>query len=140
VALITAVAVVAVVLGLVLTRSGGGGGTPSSGEVFLQAADTTGPDPFTQSSVTGSSAAPKTPSPTGPTPSANVTRAVDGAAPGLYGGIRNTASCHAEKQIRALQAGPSKNRAFASVLGVRLSDVPAYLRSLTPVQLRWTPG
>ncbi|MCW7940902.1 hypothetical protein AAW14_02170 [Streptomyces hygroscopicus] len=128
-------AVAAVVLGLVFTRSGGGG-SPTSGEVFLQAADTTGPDPFTQSSATESSAAPSTPSPAGPAQSANVTRAVDGSAPGLYGGTRDVASCDTEKQIRALRADPAKNTAFASVLGVRPSDVPAYLRSLTPVRLR----
>src|SRR5262249_14929900 len=102
VALITVLAVAAVALGLVFTRSGGGGGSLSGGEVFLQAADKTGPDPFTESSATDSSAAPQTPSPAGPTQSANVTRAVDGAAPGLYGGTRNVASCDTEKQIRAL--------------------------------------
>ncbi|MER6130144.1 DUF6777 domain-containing protein, partial [Streptomyces sp. NPDC001795] len=136
VALITALAVAGVALGLVLTRSGGGGGTPARGEVFLQAADKTGPDPFTESSATNSSAAPETPTPAGPTQSANVTRAVDGAAPGLYGGTRNSASCDTDKQIRALQADPAKNDAFASVLGIRPSAVPAYLRSLTPLRLR----
>ncbi len=128
-------AVAAVVLGLVFTRSGGGGSS-SGGEVFLQAADRTGPDPFTESSATDSSAAPSTPSPGGPTQAANVTRAVDGSAPGLYGGTRSVAACDTEKQIRALQAAPAKNTAFASVLGIKPSEVPAYLRSLTPLRLR----
>jgi hypothetical protein len=41
-----------------------------------------------------------------------------------------------EKQITVLEADPSKNQAFASVLDLEPSGVPAYLRSLTPVQLR----
>jgi hypothetical protein len=61
---------------------------------------------------------------------------VDGSAPGLYGGTRNVASCDVEKQISALQEDPAKNKAFASVQGIEPSGVPAYLRSLTPVQLR----
>ncbi|WP_063799118.1 DUF6777 domain-containing protein, partial [Streptomyces ossamyceticus] len=63
-------------------------------------------------------------------------RAVDGSAPGLYGGTRNTGSCDVEKQIEYLQAVPTKNEAFAAVAGVQASGVPGYLRSLTPVQLR----
>ncbi len=61
---------------------------------------------------------------------------MEGGDPGLYGGTRNTASCDVEKQIDALAADPAKNRAFASVAGVRPSEVPDHLRGLTPVQLR----
>ncbi|MCZ0997978.1 hypothetical protein O1M63_07095 [Streptomyces mirabilis] len=61
---------------------------------------------------------------------------MSGDAPGLYGGTRNVASCDVEKQITALRADPSKNAAFASVLGIQPSAVPGYLRTLTPVQLR----
>lgn len=50
--------------------------------------------------------------------------------------MRNVASCDVEKQITVLRAHPSKNAAFAWVLGIRPSDVPGYLRALTPVQLR----
>ncbi|GAB2941323.1 DUF6777 domain-containing protein [Streptomyces heilongjiangensis] len=135
VALIATAAVVAVVLAVVLTRTGGSGDN-GGGEVFLQAAGKSGPDPFTRSTAVDSSV-PQSPS-ASPTPSepANVTRAVDGSAPGLYGGTRNTASCDVEKQIRYLQAVPAKNEAFADVVGVRASGVPGYLRALTPVQLR----
>ncbi|MFE2963593.1 DUF6777 domain-containing protein [Streptomyces sp. NPDC059340] len=134
-ALITGVVVAGVVLGVVLTRSGGTSGTASGGELFLQAANKPGPDPFTQSTAKDSSIAPVTPAANMPE-SANVTRGVSGSAPGLYGGTRNTASCDVEKQIEALQAEPAKNKAFASVEGVQPTAVPAYLRSLTPVQLR----
>ncbi|MGV9457046.1 DUF6777 domain-containing protein [Streptomyces sp. NPDC003635] len=140
IAVLTTVVVAAVVLALVFSRGGGGGGgsTAGGGEVFLQAAGKTGPDPFTESTATDSSAPPVTPSPATPSPTAtaNTVRGVDGGAPGLYGGTRKVASCDVEKQIKALQAAPAKNQAFASVAAVEPSDVPAYLRGLTPVQLR----
>lgn len=134
--MIATAVVAAVVLALVFSRSGGGGGSAQSGEVFLQAASKTGPDPFTESTAQDSSAPPVTPSPATETATTNAVRGVDGGAPGLYGGTRNIASCDVERQITALQAAPAKNKAFASVLGVAPSSVPAYLRALTPVQLR----
>ncbi|WP_405539986.1 hypothetical protein OG787_49095 [Streptomyces sp. NBC_00075] len=138
--LVTSV-VAAVALIVVLTRSDGGSGGTSDqagGEVFLQAADTSGPDPFTESTAKDSSAPPAT-TPTATvseTATANVVRRVDGGAAGLYGGTRKVASCDVEKQIQALRAAPAKNSAFASVLGLQPARVPGYLRSLTPVQLR----
>lgn len=141
VALITGVIAAAVILGVVLTgHDSGGGGTGKTenagSEVFLQSADKTGPDPFTESTAEDSSTEPQTPTAPGSSEPANVTRAVSGSAPGLYGGTRNVASCDVEKQISALQADQAKNKAFASVEGIQPSQVPAYLRSLTPVQLR----
>ncbi|MFG1665637.1 DUF6777 domain-containing protein [Streptomyces sp. Y7] len=137
VAALTAVAVAAVVLAVVLSRGdGGGGSTGQSGEVFLQAADKRGPDPFTESTANDSSAPPATPSPPTESAQSNELRGVDGGAPGLYGGTRDVAACDVEKQIGHLRAAPDKNRAFASVARVDSGDVPAYLRSLTPVQLR----
>ncbi|WP_425589381.1 DUF6777 domain-containing protein, partial [Streptomyces siamensis] len=65
----------------------------------------------------------------------NVTRGVVGSAPGLYAGRKNVSPCNVEKQIKALQADPSKARAFASVEGITAGQIPSYLRSLTPVQL-----
>ncbi|MFF1393348.1 DUF6777 domain-containing protein [Streptomyces sp. NPDC058287] len=135
--------VAAVVLAVVLTSSGGGGGGGSAAgdELFLQSADSSGPDPYTESSTrkgataTTPSALPSA-SGTGPSENANIVRGVEGSAPGLYGGTRNVSSCDVEKQIRTLGAEPDKNKAFASVLGLDPSGVPAYLRSLTPVQLR----
>ncbi|MFF1450434.1 DUF6777 domain-containing protein [Streptomyces sp. NPDC058274] len=136
VALIATGVVAAVVLALVFTRSDGTS-DKAGGEVFLQSAAKTGPDPFTESTATDSSTVPETPAASdSAAESANVTRGVDGSAPGLYGGTRNVTSCDVEKQISALRAAPAKNKAFASVAGVQPSGVPAYLRSLTPVQLR----
>ncbi|WP_159047262.1 DUF6777 domain-containing protein [Streptomyces sp. XY332] len=129
----------AVALAVVLTRPGG---APSAGgEVFLQPAAATGPDPFTESTAAKDAspppqtakppARPQSAAPTG----AIVTRSISGSAPGLYGGTKATASCDVEKQIGALTAQPAKNSAFASALGIPPATVPGYLRSLTPVQL-----
>ncbi|WP_280855503.1 DUF6777 domain-containing protein [Streptomyces sp. SAI-144] len=136
VAMIATAVVAAVVLAVVFTRSDGGSTSAGGGEVFLQAAAKTGPDPFTESTAKDSSAPPVSASPTDTSEPANAVRGVDGGAPGLYGGTRNVSSCDVEKQVKALQADPSKNRAFASVAGVQPTEVPGYLRSLTPVQLR----
>ena len=137
VALIAAAVVAAVVLAVVFTRSDGGStAAGGDGEVFLQAAGKTGPDPFTESTAKDSSVPPVPASPTGSSEPANAVRGVDGGAPGLYGGTRNVSSCDVEKQVKALQSDPAKNKAFASVAGVQPSGVPAYLRALTPVQLR----
>ncbi|MET7599797.1 DUF6777 domain-containing protein [Streptomyces sp. NPDC004082] len=140
VAVIATAVVAAVILAVVLTRpdgSSGGTAAPGGGEVFLQAAAKTGPDPYTESTAKDSSTTPETPAPpSGTSASANAPRGVEGSAPGLYGGTRKVASCDVEKQVSALGADPAKNKAFASVAGVQPSEVPAYLRSLTPVQLR----
>ncbi|MFF5499342.1 DUF6777 domain-containing protein [Streptomyces aquilus] len=138
VAVLATAVVAAVVLALVFSRSdgGGNGGTAKGGEVFLQAASKTGPEPFTESTANDSSAPPVSASPASESAGTNAVRGVDGGAPGLYGGTRNVSSCDVEAQIKALQAAPAKNDAFASVAGVQPSGVPAYLRALTPVQLR----
>ncbi|MEU8519895.1 DUF6777 domain-containing protein [Streptomyces sp. NBC_01216] len=141
VASIAAALVAAVALVVVLTRpdgNGGGGSASGGGEVFLQNASATGPDPFTPSTARAPDASPSAatlPSPTG-SADANATRSVSGAAPGLYGGTRNAASCDVEQQVRFLTAAPAQNASFASVLGISANEVPGYLRSLTPLQLR----
>lgn len=131
--------VAAVVLAVVLTRPDGA--HEAGGEVFLEAAGSTGRDPFTGSTAR-SSAGDATPT-TVPSPVAsasrnrpNATQGVDGSAPGLYGGTRKVAACDVEKQITALADEPAKNKAFASVEGIAPSGVPAYLRALTPARLR----
>ncbi|MFF8606946.1 DUF6777 domain-containing protein [Streptomyces sp. NPDC015346] len=140
VAAITAALVAAIVLIVVLTRPGGngGGGGSAGGEVFLQNASATGPNPFTKSTARAPDAA-ESPAPL-PSPSGsvdpNATRSVTGSAAGLYGGTRRTASCDIERQVRFLADEPAKNAAFASVLGLRAEEVPGYLRGLTPLQLR----
>ncbi|MEU3506089.1 DUF6777 domain-containing protein, partial [Streptomyces hundungensis] len=139
VAALSAAVVAAAVLAVVLTRpdgSSGGGSPEAGGEVLLQPAAKSGPDPFTESTARGDSRPPSPLALPSSSASANVTRGVDGSAPGLYGGTQNVASCDVEKQVGALQKDPAKNKAFASVLDIQPSGVPGYLRALTPVQLR----
>ncbi|MCX5388787.1 DUF6777 domain-containing protein [Streptomyces sp. NBC_00094] len=136
----TAVLVAGAALAVVLTSqsddkkdtTGSGGG-----EVFLQNTSASGPDPFTQSTARtgGGSASPASLPPR--TASAETgTPQVSGSTPGLYGGTQSVASCNVEQQVRFLSAEPTKNAAFASVLGIKADQVPGYLRSLTPLQLR----
>ncbi|OIJ89960.1 hypothetical protein BIV25_33525 [Streptomyces sp. MUSC 14] len=132
---LSAVVVAAVVLAVVFTRSGGGS-SAKGGEVFLQPAASAGQDPFTASTAERSSVPPPASASAVPSAPAGAVRGVQGGAPGLYGGTRNVAACDVEQQVRALQTDAAKTRAFASVAGVRPAGVPAYLRSLTPVQLR----
>ncbi|MFE0133932.1 DUF6777 domain-containing protein [Streptomyces sp. NPDC059037] len=134
VAVIAAAIVAAVVLTVVLTRPDGTSDT--AGEVLLQPAAEKGPDPFTESTAREDGTPPSPTALPSSSASANVTRGVDGSAPGLYGGTRKVSSCDVEKQVSVLQKDAAKNKAFASVQGIDPSAVPAYLRSLTPVQLR----
>ncbi|MGW4081584.1 DUF6777 domain-containing protein [Streptomyces sp. NPDC004822] len=137
IAALTAVVVAAVVVAVVLSRGdGGSNNTAADGEVFLTAADKKGPDPFTESTAKDSTTKRATPSGATESAPSNAVRAVDGGTDGLYGGTRDVASCDVEKQIRFFRDDPAKNKAFASVAHVEPSGVPAYLRSLTPVQLR----
>ncbi|MFI8998569.1 DUF6777 domain-containing protein [Streptomyces sp. NPDC053542] len=126
--------VAAVALTVFLTRPDSGTG---SGEVFLQPAAAEGKDPFTESSAKDSTA-PASPSatPTAPSGDTGGTAGVAGSAPGLYGGSRSTPSCDVEKQIGFLRREPAKAKAFADTEGIAQRQVPSYLRSLTPVQLR----
>ncbi|MEV6247914.1 DUF6777 domain-containing protein [Streptomyces sp. NPDC051742] len=126
----------AAALAVVLTNSPGGGGSAGSGggEVFLQNAAASGPDPFTRSTAR-TSAASASPASLPPRTASAATE-VSGSTPGLYGGTQSAASCDVEQQVRYLSAEPSKNAAFASVMGISAGDVPRYLRSLTPLQLR----
>ncbi|MFF3557916.1 DUF6777 domain-containing protein [Streptomyces tsukubensis] len=133
---IAAAVVIAVVLLLTLPGGSGGSGSRASREVFLQAAGSTGPDPYTASTAQESTPPEQTARPTGPPPAKNTVRAVSGSTPGLYGGTQQQSSCDVGKQIGYLSADQAKNRAFAGVLGIAPGDVPGYLKSLTPVQLR----
>ncbi|MFJ6102088.1 DUF6777 domain-containing protein [Streptomyces sp. NPDC092359] len=136
VASVAAVLVAAGALAVVLTNRPGGNGTAGSGggEVFLQNAAATGPDPFTRSTArAGTGSAPPA---SLPPRTSSATPEVSGSTPGLYGGTQSVASCDVEQQVRYLSADPAKSAAFASVVGVPAGDVPSYLRSLTPLQLR----
>ncbi|MEU2659491.1 DUF6777 domain-containing protein [Streptomyces sp. NPDC007325] len=134
-AVVVAVAALVVVL---VSRSDDKGDTAGSGsgEVFLQNTSAAGPDPFTASTARTDSASGAASLPPRTGTAETATPRVSGSTPGLYGGTRATASCDVERQVRYLSAEPAKNAAFAKVLGLEPNAVPAYLRSLTPLQLR----
>ncbi|MER5203715.1 DUF6777 domain-containing protein [Streptomyces sp. NPDC002825] len=137
VASVTAVLVAAAALAVVLTnRPDGKNDTAGSGggEVFLQNAAATGPDPFTRS--TARADAGSAPPASLPPRTATAVPEMSGSTPGLYGGTKSVSSCDVEQQIRFLSGERAKNTAFATVVGVSPDDVPGYLRSLTPLQLR----
>ncbi|MFJ6410738.1 DUF6777 domain-containing protein [Streptomyces hydrogenans] len=140
VAALTAVVVAAVALTVVLvSRSddkGDTAGSGGSGEVFLQNSSASGPDPFTASTARTDSASGTASLPPRTGTAERTTPRVSGSTAGLYGGTQQVASCDVERQVRYLGAEPAKNAAFAAVLGRKPNDVPAYLRSLTPLQLR----
>ncbi|MEU7106995.1 DUF6777 domain-containing protein [Streptomyces sp. NPDC046215] len=117
-------------LAIFLLRPDGG-----SGEVFLESASAEGNAPFTRSTAkepTAEATAEPTPAGGG----GGGTRTVQGSTPGLYGGTRNVASCDVERQISYLTEDQAKGRAFAEAAGIEQSTIPAYLRGLTPLQLR----
>lgn len=137
VASVTAILVAIAALAVVLTnRPDDKGDTAGSGggEVFLQNAAASGPDPFTRSTARADTASASPASL--PPRTASATPEVSGSTPGLYGGTQSVASCDVEQQVRYLSGAPEKNAAFASVLGLSANEVPGYLRSLTPLQLR----
>ncbi|MER7815254.1 DUF6777 domain-containing protein [Streptomyces sp. NPDC096153] len=134
--LLSAGTAVVVAMAVILAVSLMGGGSQGGGEIFLQTASAAGRDPFTPSVATDTRGA-ETPS--GPSTSriGSRTVAVSGAHPGLYGGTQNVASCDVEKQIAYLAENENKGSAFAGALRIPRAEVPAYLRSLTPVRLTW---
>lgn len=127
--LVVGVLVVALGATLAVVLSSGS----AAAQVQLQPANAAGPNPFT---------APVTKATPSATPSVNLSggsgqaKAVSGGTVGLYGGTENISSCDAEKMISFLAANPDKARAWAGVESITPSEIPAYVRSLTPVLLR----
>ena len=98
----------------------------------LRSADDPGPDPFTASVALVNKTQPI--QPRVETAQNNGVRAVNGTAAGLYA-TTGTASCDAASLGNQLAANPAAARAWAGVQGIRTSDIPWYLNSLTPVVL-----
>ena len=55
---------------------------------------------------------------------------------GLYGGTLNQSACDPDKLVNFLQQNPDKAAAWAGVLGIATTDIPDYVRGLTPLILR----
>ena len=60
----------------------------------------------------------------------------DGDHIGLYGGTLNTTTCDKGKLILFLTQNPDKGAAWAGVLGIPATQIPAYVTGLTSVLLR----
>jgi hypothetical protein len=102
------------------------GGSPPTG-VTLESVRSPGPNPF-MPSVGTDLAGVRQPRGAGGTFAGNT--------PGLYGGTLKKASCNPQQMVSFLHAHPDKAAAWASVLGIRPTDIPDYVADLTPVVLR----
>ena len=108
-------------------------------EVLLEPVAVEVPDPFTDSAAVGEAVLAALPSTETTLPDVSTGAAggaVNGSAPGLYGGTRDAGSCDPEQLIAFLQANDAKAKAWADVQGIAVADIPSYVRSLTPVVLR----
>lgn len=144
-ALLVVIAMVAAGGGIVWARHKSG--NAHAGEILLEPAATTGVDPFTADVSTAEPAAAtsnpstaavssSTNASTTTTPAVQTIRGIDTTRVGLYGGTLNQSSCDPERLITFLQGDPAKAQAWAAVEGIRVSDIPTYVRGLTPVVLR----
>lgn len=123
---------------LVQSRGDEDGADVAAGEIFLEAADAQGPDPFTDS-VAGEVFVPAPvpfPSTTAPPEGQTAVLTTAGAEPGLYGGTRDDARCDAAQMASFLEADATKASAWAAVAGIQPGETRSFLESLTPVQLR----
>jgi hypothetical protein len=124
------------------------------GEIFLEPAASLGPGPFADEvlesePISTSTSSTSTTVATTTTIAGTVTAvaAVEGGAPGLYGGTRNNARCDRDAMIRFLEADPVKAAAWVQALNsdptlrwsggtqVRVDQIGDYIRELTPVTL-----
>jgi hypothetical protein len=117
-----------------------GGDEAGANEITLESAGSEGRDPFTSSTVTDpppDSTSPTVPPPPPPLDTTAQGTELSGGSAGLYGGSLNQGACDVEKQIAFLEQDPAKARAFAGVLGISVGEIPAHLRGLTPMILRY---
>jgi hypothetical protein len=59
-----------------------------------------------------------------------------GGQSGLYGGTMNQASCDKQRLVTYLQQNPDKAAAWATTIGIEVTQIAAYVDSLTSVLLR----
>jgi hypothetical protein len=120
------------------------------GEIFLEPAAATGPDPFTPSIATASappasqsappstiaSADPSTARASATASAAIAVRTIPGGTVGLYGGTKNNTACDMEQLITFLEQNPDKAVAWAVVHEIEPSAIRDFVSGLTPVELR----
>jgi hypothetical protein len=144
----TLLGVVALIVGLVLST---GDDDTASGEVFLEAAAESGPDPFTTDVDTDTpdpdALAVPAPVPTDVTGGANAITSENGDRAGLYGGTLDTGRCDPQQLVEFLDANPAKAQAWVDALNrdstlrwsggttVSVSQIGDYVSELTPIIL-----
>jgi hypothetical protein len=146
---------------LVLTQRNDGDGSANAapvgrpGEIFAEPAGDIGPAPFTPPVVTSAPVsvptnvpAPGTTDTSTPTTSdtstdstpgstpAVVLQQIDGAAPGLYGGSQDNATCDVEQLISFLENDADKAAAWSEAQGIESSEIRTFVEGLTPVLIR----
>jgi len=114
----------------------GHGHKASAGEIFLSAADSPGSNTFTPSVAAAPPSSIAATALATPTPSNSGLVRANADAPGLYGGVRSASSCKADALVASLVANPARSSAWAGVLGLNVSDIRAFVATLTPVLLR----
>ncbi len=107
----------------------------TGGEVYRESTTTPGRDPFSDTLVVGNPPGAKSQTPVGASGGGTV-NTIAGDVPALYGGSRNEHVCDRQKLVAFLQQHPDKAAAWAAVLGVATADIPTYIATLTPMQLR----
>ena len=130
--------VAAVTTALATVGCGGGGSTSAVGvkgssEVAATPVSTRGANPFTPKVGNDT---PGVKPPAAATGSSGGPARYSAALPGLYGGTRNYSTCDAEKLVSFLEGNPAKAAAWALTLGVRTTQIRAYVATLTDVILR----
>jgi hypothetical protein len=131
VALGVALVLLLVAVAVAVTSNGGDDGAAAGDaerEVFLEPISSSGENPFAP--------------PVGedqPDVSPVATPGVStqpGGQPGLYGGTMNRESCDKGQLVTYLRGNPGKATAWAGTFGIQVSEIAAYVDSLTSVVLR----
>ncbi|WP_345608353.1 DUF6777 domain-containing protein [Streptomyces sanyensis] len=126
-------------VGLLAAGCGGTDAPPGPEELLLQPTSARGAGAYAPSAAVRAPAfAPPavTAAPASPSGGGTTLRTLSGAAPGLYGGLPERASCDVPALTRHLSADRAEGRAFATAAEIEHGDVAAFLRGLTPVVLR----
>ena len=128
VGVVAAVVVIAAAIGgvLVLTADDAG-----ADEIQLEAFDSTGENPFTESVGDG---VPVEPAEVPPTDQDAVQ--FTGETVGLYGGTEDAGRCDPAQLVTFLQQNPDKAAAWAEVHGITPDQIPQFVSTLTPMILR----
>ena len=109
-------------------------GSASGTEVLLEPMNAVGPNPFLEL-ITNPPRVEKFRPPTARKTDAALI-GISGDTAGLYGGSLNEGICDRDQIARFLTQNPDKAAAWAKVHKIKPADIPKFLATLTPVQLR----